>query len=62
VGPSLEGIATRLYIAGELPNTPAHLMRWIDNPPAIRPTTVMPVSGVREDDLLNIAAYLYQLQ
>ena len=32
IGPSLNGIGERYYIAGELPNTPGNLMLWIQHP------------------------------
>ena len=32
IGPSLDGIGQRYYIAGELPNTPGNLMLWIQHP------------------------------
>jgi putative membrane protein len=33
VGPSLEQIASRMYIAGVLPNTSENMLRWLQNPP-----------------------------
>lgn len=59
IGPSLEGIGQRYYIAGELPNTPDNLMRWIQHPREVNPHTVMPEMGVTEQDSRDIAAYLY---
>jgi len=59
VGPALEGIAGRVYIAGVLTNTPDHLVRWIQDPKAVDPLTAMPVLGVREQEARDIAAYLY---
>ena len=38
VGPSLQQIASRVYIAGVLPNTPENMLRWLQNPPAVDPT------------------------
>ncbi|HEX5513314.1 MAG TPA: c-type cytochrome [Gammaproteobacteria bacterium] len=61
VGPPLEGIAGRVYIAGVLPNTPDNLRRWIENPPAINPKTAMPVTGAAGDNARDIVAYLYTL-
>src|SRR5512146_1892009 len=46
VGPPLTGFAERAYIAGEVPNTPDNLVRWIMNPHAIEPNTAMPPMGV----------------
>ena len=62
VGPPLDGIGTREYIAGEAPNTAANLMHWIQHPHAIEPHTVMPEMAVTEDDSRDIAAYLYTLR
>jgi len=59
VGPPLDGYATRRYIAGSLANTDENLIRWIQNPQAIRPGSAMPDLGVSAADARNIAAYLY---
>jgi cytochrome c len=61
VGPPLDGIADRSYLAGELPNTPANMMRWIQHPREVEPHTAMPEMSVTEDDSRDIAAYLYTL-
>jgi cytochrome c2 len=61
VGPPLDGIADRSYIAGELPNTPTNMMHWIQHPHEVEPHTVMPEMNVTEEDSRNIAAYLYLL-
>ena len=62
VGPSLEGIASRAYLAGKLPNTPANMIKWIREPQEVQPGTAMPELGVTEQDGKDIAAYLYTLQ
>jgi cytochrome c len=62
VGPPLNGIRDRYYIAGELPNTPKNLMRWIQHPLQVESHTVMPEMGVTEQDSRDIAAYLYTLE
>ncbi len=62
VGPSLEGIASRAYLAGKLPNTPANMLKWIREPQEVQPGTAMPELGVTEQDGKDIAAYLYTLQ
>jgi cytochrome c len=62
VGPPLDGIATREYIAGELPNTAPNMMRWIQHPHQVEPHTLMPEMGVTEQDSRDIAAYLYTLR
>jgi cytochrome c oxidase assembly factor CtaG/cytochrome c2 len=62
VGPSLEQIASRMYIAGVLPNTPENMLRWLQNPPAVDPLTAMPNLGVTEADARDMAGYLYTLR
>lgn len=62
VGPSLAGIADRVYLAGSLPNTPANLIRWTRAPQQIQPGNAMPDLGVTEADGKDIAAYLYTLR
>lgn len=61
IGPPLNGIANRVYIAGTLPNTPQNMMRWIQNPLAVNPGTAMPVTGVTQSDARDIASFLYTL-
>jgi cytochrome c len=61
VGPPLNGIGNREYIAGEVPNTASNLMHWIQHPHQIEPHTVMPEMNVTEQDSRDIAAYLYTL-
>ena len=62
IGPRLDGIGQRYYIAGELPNTPNNLMLWIEHPRQVEPHTAMPEMGVTEQDSRDIAAYLYTLR
>jgi cytochrome c oxidase assembly factor CtaG/cytochrome c2 len=62
VGPSLEHIASRMYIAGVLPNTPENMLRWLQNPLAVDPLTAMPDLGVTEADARHMAGYLYTLR
>ncbi|MFL5295144.1 MAG: c-type cytochrome [Phenylobacterium sp.] len=62
VGPSLDGIASRVYIAGRLENTPDNMMRWITDPQSIEPGNAMPPTGVAGQEARNIAAYLYTLE
>lgn len=62
VGPPLSFYSRRTMIAGELPNVPDNLVRWIMNPPAIEPGTAMPDLGLSEQQARDIAAYLYTLE
>lgn len=62
IGPRLDGVSQRYYIAGELPNTPDNLMLWIQHPRQVESHTAMPEMGVTEQDSRDIAAYLYTLR
>jgi cytochrome c len=62
IGPRLDGIGERYYIAGELTNTPNNLMLWIQHPRRVESHTAMPEMGVTEQDSRDIAAYLYTLR
>lgn len=59
VGPPLDNIAQRGIIAGELPNTPENMVRWIRDPQAVEPGTAMPDLHLDERDARDIVAYLY---
>jgi cytochrome c len=59
VGPPLDGIADRSYLAGQLSNTPDHMVLWIQHPHQVEPNTVMPEMGLSEQDSRDLAAYLY---
>ncbi|WP_343731348.1 c-type cytochrome [Duganella sp.] len=61
VGPPLDSFGRRSYIAGSLPNAPETLVRWLVDPPALKPGTTMPAMGVSEQDARHMAAYLYSL-
>jgi cytochrome c len=61
-GPALDGIATRSFIAGTLPNDPADLERWILHPQQMLPGNAMPEQGVQPREARDIAAYLYTLR
>lgn len=62
VGPPLERIGRRAYIAGVLPNTRENMVRWIRMPEAVDPRTAMPNMGVTKDDARIIADYLATLE
>jgi cytochrome c2 len=61
VGPPLNDIADRQFIAGKLPNDAEHLVRWIQDPQELDPGVAMPDMGISEEDARDIAAYLYTL-
>ena len=61
-GTSLERIASRVYIAGQLINEPNAMIAWIRDPRHLRSPTAMPTLGVTEEEGRDIAAYLYTLK
>lgn len=62
VGPPLILFAERTMVAGEVPNTPENLVKWVQNPPSIEPNTAMPDLGLSQAQAQDIAAYLYTLR
>jgi cytochrome c2 len=62
VGPSLEGVARRVYLAGVVPNSPDGMVRWIRAPQAFDVRTAMPNLGVSEAHARDMVAYLYTLR
>lgn len=62
VGPPLDAFALRAFIAGQHPNTPDNLVRWIMDAPEMAPDTAMPDMGISENEARHIAAYLYTLR
>jgi cytochrome c len=61
VGPPLMFFGQRTMIAGELPNTPDNLVKWLRNPQSVEPKTAMPNLGLSESQARDAAAYLYTL-
>lgn len=61
-GPSLEYMGRLSYIAGGLPNQPDHMIRFLMNPPAVKPGTLMPALGISEPEARDMAAFLYTLR
>ena len=62
VGPTLEGIAQRKYLAGRLPLSGASLVTWIRRPKSVKPETLMPDLGVSQAHAVDMAAYLLTLK
>jgi cytochrome c2 len=61
-GPPLEGLSRRSYLAGRLPNSPEHAVRWIVAPQGVKPGSAMPHLGVTETHARDMVAYLYTLR
>ena len=62
IGPPLDDVGRRVYIAGSLPNTPQQMALWIRFPQSYRPGTAMPDLHVRADDARDMVAQLYRLR
>jgi hypothetical protein len=61
VGPPLDGLRQRPFLAGQLANTLDVLVAFLQNPPALVPPTGMPDVGQSEQDARDIGACLYTL-
>jgi putative membrane protein len=59
VGPPLLRMASRSYLAGNLENNAANMIRFIQHPKKLHSDTAMPEMGVTDQDAKDIAAYLY---
>jgi cytochrome c2 len=62
VGPPLNDIGARSYIAGRFPNIPGEMQLWLEHPQQRKPGTAMPDLGVGTRDAGDIAAYLGTLR
>lgn len=63
VGPNLTHFGSRTTIAaGALTNTPENLARWVRNPQAVKPGTLMPNLNLSEETIEQLAAYLEGLK
>lgn len=62
VGPPLAHFAAQQTIAGQLPNTPDNLVRFLRSPRTVVRNGAMPDLGLTDDQVRDIAAYLYTLK
>jgi cytochrome c2 len=62
VGPPLDVISRRIYLAGVLRNTPENMIAWLQNPQRFVPGNAMPNMNLSEAQSRDIAAYLYTLE
>jgi len=62
VGPTLDHLARRSFIAGVLPNDEQGLMLWVQSPQKLHPGSAMPDLAVTQRDARDMAAYLQTLQ
>jgi len=59
-GPDLSHLGTTPYDA--LPNTPEFLARWLDDPPAVKPGTLMPKLPLSRAERDSLVQYLLALK
>jgi cytochrome c len=62
VGPPLQRIGTRTYIAGFLQNSPDNMAFWIQEPQRVLPGNAMPRMNIPQKDARDIAAFMYTLK
>ncbi len=63
VGPNLTHVASRSVIAGSiLDNNADNLRKWLSDPPAVKPGSVMPNLGLNDHELDVLVAYLQSLK
>jgi cytochrome c oxidase subunit 2 len=63
VGPNLSHFGSRTHIAGGmLENTAGNLVRWLSNPPGVKPGSIMPNLHLDPADVQKLVAYLGSLQ
>ena len=62
VGPPLDRVGSREYIAGVLPNSRENMERWLREPQKVSPRNAMPDLGVSARDAADMAEYLYTLR
>jgi cytochrome c2 len=61
VGPPLDHMGRRIFIAGLLRNTPGNMVTWLRDPQEVVPGNAMPDMGLSEEQARDITAYLYTL-
>lgn len=63
IGPNLTHFASRGYLAGAiLENTPENVSKWLANPQAVKPGTLMPNLNLSPDQIAALTAYLESLK
>jgi cytochrome c len=62
VGPPLDHMSKRQYIAGVLRNTPDNMVRWLRFPQQVVPGNAMPDLGIDDHDARQLTAYIATLK
>ncbi len=62
IGPNQTHFSQRQTIAGGvLPNNPESVERWLKDPPAVKPGTLMPNLSLTDEQIKDLTAFLYSL-
>jgi len=62
IGPNQTHFYARpTIVGGLLPNTPAAVERWLKDPPAVKPGTLMPNLSLTDEQIKDLTAFLYSL-
>ena len=60
LGPNLTNVSLRPTLTeASFTNNPAQMTRWIMDPPAMKPGTIMPNLGLTEAQARDLVAFLY---
>ena len=63
IGPDLTHFGSRKTIAGGiLPNTAENLARWLKDPTALKPGSLMPDQKLSDPEVAALVAYLQSLR
>ncbi len=62
LGPELTHQAENPQIAGILPNTRENLKKWLKDPPAVKPETIMPNQNLTDSEINALVAFLETLR
>ncbi|MGE3960794.1 MAG: cytochrome c oxidase subunit II [Dehalococcoidia bacterium] len=63
IGPNLTHIGARSTLAGGwLDNTPEEMAAWIADPASVKPGSLMPDTGLSDEDIQAVVAFLQSLQ
>jgi len=63
IGPNLTQVGSRSTLAGGwLDNTPENMADWIADPASVKPGSLMPDTGLSDEDIQAVVAYLQTLQ
>ena len=63
LGPDLNHIGSRSTVAGgTLENTAENLAAWLRDPAAVKPGSLMPNTGLTENEIAALVAYLHSLR